>query len=109
MISMDTTFVNQELEVAAKRTLTHITGSEDTLKPLYLQPDRALFLAENPGIIFKVYLTGKALQREYAIAQTKPVYSRGRGGCGRGDGALVAARPYPPPPLFSLFERYWAL
>src|SRR3989440_7216036 len=31
-----------------------------------------------------------------------PVYSRGRGGCGRGDGALVAARPCPPP-LFSLF------
>src|SRR6266566_9285141 len=28
---------------------------------------------------------------------SKPVYSRGRGGCGRGDGALVAARPYPPP------------
>jgi aminoglycoside phosphotransferase (APT) family kinase protein len=69
MISMDTTFVNQELEVAAKRTLTHIAGSEDTLKPLYLQPDRALFLAENLGIIFKVYMTGKALQREYAIAQ----------------------------------------
>ena len=57
MISMDTTFVNQELEVAAKRMLTHIAGSEDTLKPLYLQPDRALFLAENPGIIFKVYMS----------------------------------------------------
>jgi hypothetical protein len=69
MTSMDTTFVNQELEVAAKRTLTHIAGSEDTLKPLYLQPDRALFLAENPGIIFKVYMTGTALQREYAIVQ----------------------------------------
>src|SRR2546421_3126174 len=36
-----------------------------------------------------------------------PVYRRGRGGCGRGDGALVAARPCPPH-LFSLFERYWA-
>jgi len=31
----------------------------------------------------------------------KTVYSRGRGGCGRGDGALVAARPCPPPPLFT--------
>ena len=69
MTSMDTAFVNQELEVAAKRTLTHIAGSEDTLKPLYLQPDRALFLAENLRIIFKVYLAGKALQRDYAIAQ----------------------------------------
>src|SRR5712691_4862471 len=36
------------------------------------------------------------------------VYRRGRGGCGRGDGALVAARPCPPSPLFSLIERYWA-
>src|SRR5439155_6437701 len=39
----------------------------------------------------------------------QPEYSRGRGGCGRGDGALVAARPYSPPHLFSLFERYWPL
>ena len=39
----------------------------------------------------------------------QPVYRRGRGGCGRGDGALVAARPCPPPHLFSLFERYWPL
>src|SRR5712672_1000299 len=38
---------------------------------------------------------------------TRTVYRRGRGGRGRGDGALVAARPCPPPPLFSLFERYW--
>src|SRR5262249_6094959 len=41
----------------------------DTLTPLYLQPDRALFLAENLHIIFKVYMAGKALQREYSIAQ----------------------------------------
>jgi len=39
----------------------------------------------------------------------KAVYGRGRGGCGRGDGALVAARPCPPSPLFSLFEMYWPL
>src|SRR5205085_925307 len=32
----------------------------------------------------------------------KPVYSRGRGGCGRGDGALVAARP-------CFFEMYCPL
>jgi hypothetical protein len=50
---MDSEFVNQDLELAAKRTLTHITGSEDSLKPLYLQPDRALFLAENLRIILK--------------------------------------------------------
>jgi hypothetical protein len=55
MTSMDSEFVNQDLELAAKRTLTYITGSEDSLKPLYLQPDRALFLAENLRIILKVY------------------------------------------------------
>lgn len=66
---MSKEFVNQELEVAAKRTLTHITKSEDTLQCLYLQPDRAVFYAENVGIILKVYMEGKTLQREYDIAQ----------------------------------------
>src|SRR5438270_13394595 len=32
----------------------------------------------------------------------RPIYSRGRGGCGRGDGALVAARP-------CFFEMYCPL
>jgi aminoglycoside phosphotransferase (APT) family kinase protein len=66
---MDNIFVNQELELAAKRTLTRITGSEDTLKPLYLQPDRALFLAEKLRIVLKVYVAEKILQHEYDIAQ----------------------------------------
>lgn len=60
---------NPALEIAAKRTLTHIAGSEDTLKPLYLQPDRALFLAENHHIVLKVYMSGKTLQHEYDVAQ----------------------------------------
>jgi hypothetical protein len=58
---MDSEFVNQDLELAAKRTLTHITGSEDSLKPLYLQPDRAFFLAENLRIILKVYMAGEEI------------------------------------------------
>ena len=66
---MDNTLGNQELALAAKRTLAHITGSGEALKPLYLQPDRALFLAEKLGIVLKVYMAGKTLQREYAIAQ----------------------------------------
>ena len=61
--------IGQELEAAAKRTLIHITGSEDALKSLYLQPDRAVFLAENVDIVLKVYMEGKTLQREYDIAQ----------------------------------------
>ena len=67
--NMNNAFINQELELAAKRTLTRITGSEDTLKPLYLQPDRALFLAEKLRIVLKVYIAEKILQHEYDIAQ----------------------------------------
>ena len=56
MTSMNNTFISQELELAAKRMLTRITGPEVTLKPLYLQPDRAIFLAENlhyfPSTVF---------------------------------------------------------
>lgn len=66
---MDKEFVNQELELAAKRMLTYLTGSEESLTPLYLQPDRAIFLAEHLRIIFKVSMAEKVLQREYAIAQ----------------------------------------
>jgi aminoglycoside phosphotransferase (APT) family kinase protein len=66
---MDIDLVNQDLALAAKRSLTHFTGSEDTLRPLYLQPDRALFLAESLQIILKVYIAVNALQHEYEIAQ----------------------------------------
>ena len=59
----------QILELAAKETLTKIISSEVTLKPLYLQPDRAVFLAESLGVILKVYIAGNVLQREYVIAQ----------------------------------------
>ncbi len=68
-LSMDNTFINRELELAATRMLIRISGSKDTLKSLYLQPDRALFLAENLHIILKVYLAEKALRHEYTIAQ----------------------------------------
>ncbi len=66
---MDNGYVNQELELAAKRALIHITGLKDSLKPLYLQSDRALFLAENLRIVLKVYMADKALQHEYDITQ----------------------------------------
>jgi aminoglycoside phosphotransferase (APT) family kinase protein len=57
------------LELAANKTLAKITDSEEMLKPLYLQPDRAIFLAANSGIILKVYVEGKTLEKEYATAQ----------------------------------------
>jgi len=42
---LDNAIVNPVYERAAKRALTHLTGLEDSLKPLYMQPDRAVFLA----------------------------------------------------------------
>jgi aminoglycoside phosphotransferase (APT) family kinase protein len=58
-----------QLEGAAKRTLANINGSSESLKPLYLQPDRAIFLAEGSGIVLKVYSEGKTLEFEYAMVQ----------------------------------------
>ncbi|MBA2678237.1 MAG: aminoglycoside phosphotransferase family protein [Ktedonobacteraceae bacterium] len=57
------------LELAAKRTLAKIIEAEESLKPLYLQPDRAVFLAANAGIILKVYDEGRTLEKEYETAQ----------------------------------------
>jgi aminoglycoside phosphotransferase (APT) family kinase protein len=57
------------LEQAAKRTLAKIIDVDEVLKPLYLQPDRAVFLAENAGIILKVYVEGNTLQQEYMMAR----------------------------------------
>ena len=42
---MNNTFSNQSLEAAAHKTLTRLTGAEGALIPLYLQPDRAVFLS----------------------------------------------------------------
>ena len=61
--------MNNHLERAAQRTLTKITGSEEELKQLYLQPDRAIFLASNSGIILKVYREGPTLQCEHEVMQ----------------------------------------
>lgn len=57
-------------EVAAKQTLVRLTDSEALLRPLYLQPDRAIFLAEKARIILKVYVVGKTLQQEYETMQS---------------------------------------
>jgi len=66
---MEEEFIDQELELAAKSALIHIADSTDSLKALYIQPDRVLFLAENLDIILKVYMADKPLQRDYEIAQ----------------------------------------
>lgn len=59
----------QTLEDAARASLRTYAGSQEQLTPLYLQPDRAVFLANNANLIFKVYVNGHALQHEYATAQ----------------------------------------
>ena len=66
---MHTAFINQKLALAAKRALKHMHQPEEALHTLYLQPDRAIFFAENRGIILKVYMDEKTLQREYDSAQ----------------------------------------
>lgn len=63
--------MDYQLEQAATRTLVKLIDidTEEALIPLYIQPDRAVFLAENAGIVLKVYLHGKTLAQEYATAQ----------------------------------------
>ena len=66
---MEKELIDQELELAAKRAITHIIGSKDSLKSLYQQHGRAIFLAENLHIILKVYMAERLLQRDHEIAQ----------------------------------------
>lgn len=58
-----------KLEIAARQTLAKLTNSEEILRPLYLQPDRAIFLAEKARIILKVYVQAKTQQQEYRTMQ----------------------------------------
>ena len=50
-------------------------------------------------------MTQPYYSRDDEAARESFVYRRGGGGCGRGDGTLVVARPCP----CSLFEMYWPL
>lgn len=63
------TIMDNYLERAAERVLAQITHSHEKLRALYLQPDRAIFLAENSRIVLKVYVEGDILQHEYTVAQ----------------------------------------
>ncbi|GHO70090.1 hypothetical protein KSC_089820 [Ktedonobacter sp. SOSP1-52] len=60
---------NHSLALAATDMLTRLTGSREPLKPLYTQPDRAIFLAEEARIILKVYSDVRALRCDYKVAQ----------------------------------------
>jgi aminoglycoside phosphotransferase (APT) family kinase protein len=54
-----------DLKEAALACLADLDGAEDLLQALYLQPDRAVFLAERARIVLKVYAEGDLLQRDW--------------------------------------------
>lgn len=58
-----------DLEAAARGCLRRLTGAEEALRSLYLQPDRAVYLAEQAQIVLKVYTAGATLAREWAVAR----------------------------------------
>lgn len=60
---------NSNLELAAKRSLNKYFGKQEHLKPLTIQPDRGVFLAEVSQMVFKVYLNGNTLRREFEMTQ----------------------------------------
>jgi aminoglycoside 2''-phosphotransferase len=56
--------VNQKFKNSALLALKQITNIEEELKELYVQPDRAIYLAPNQKLIFKVYSEGSVLKKE---------------------------------------------
>jgi len=58
-----------KLELAAKTSMTKYVGKPEALTPLYVQPDRAIFLAASSRLILKVYTDKTALQKEVEVAR----------------------------------------
>lgn len=58
-----------DLADAARHGLARYTTAEEPLRPLYLQLDRAVFLAAGAQIVLKVYADGALLRREWAMAR----------------------------------------
>src|SRR5215213_5553137 len=66
--------VRSTLESAAKKSLLKYAGEEESLTALYVQPDRAVFLAPASQMILKIYRQGILLRKEYeAAAKAKAV------------------------------------
>lgn len=61
-------FTNK-LEIAAQKSLENYVGQTEALTLLYVQPDRAIFLANASGVVLKVYLDKAPLQKEYEVAR----------------------------------------
>jgi aminoglycoside phosphotransferase (APT) family kinase protein len=60
---------DSHLEFAARKSLRKYIGKEEPLTAIYLQPDRAVFLAKASDVILKVYLEGDTLKREFEVAE----------------------------------------
>ncbi len=60
---------NSKLELAAKTSITKYAGKSEALTPLYVQPDRAIFLAMSSRFVLKVYVDKTALQKEVEVAR----------------------------------------
>jgi aminoglycoside phosphotransferase (APT) family kinase protein len=58
-----------DLQHAAQTRLVELTGADEPLRALYLQPDRAVFLAEHSGIVLKAYADGDLLHRDWQAMQ----------------------------------------
>lgn len=54
-----------DLESPARRVLADLTGASEPLRARYLQPDRAVYLAEGAGIVLKVYAEADLLRRDW--------------------------------------------
>jgi len=58
-----------DLRLSALACLAEFTDSAARLQPLYLQPDRAVYLAEHSGIVLKVYVDAELLRQEWRATQ----------------------------------------
>jgi aminoglycoside phosphotransferase (APT) family kinase protein len=58
-----------DLKQAALDCLANIAERDDSLQPLYLQPDRAVYLAERSGVVLKAYADSDLLGREWRAMQ----------------------------------------
>ena len=58
-----------DLAATARRYLSGIAAGEEEVRTLYLQPDRAVFLAAQSGIVVKVYAEHDLLRRDWEFAR----------------------------------------
>ncbi len=58
-----------DFSLLAKNILKKYFKVDDDLEPLYIQPDRQVFLAPKLKVVLKIYVEGDALKREFDATQ----------------------------------------